>query len=79
MQYLLSEEEMAGLRQGVRERHQMPSLEVLSAAVKELACKLPQEGRDRPHGCIHVDRQQTWYCSGCPVEIICPLPKEWSK
>lgn len=38
-----------------------------------------------PHGCIHAKGEEDgWekrarYCSGCPVQGICPLPKEWSK
>lgn len=38
----------------------------------------------RPHGCIHVrdhrgEQYQIHYCNMCPVQGICPQPKNWSQ
>lgn len=34
----------------------------------------------QPYGCIHVDRMNSYeYCDRCPVQGICPMPKEYSK
>jgi hypothetical protein len=36
--------------------------------------------RTEPYGCIHVDRAASYgYCDRCPVQGICPLPKDYSK
>ncbi len=34
----------------------------------------------KPYGCIHVNRAESYgYCDRCPVQGICPQPKEYSK
>ena len=89
MQYLLSEDEMATIRQRTIDAAKLPSLEALTNVVKHVATKMiafPQsgEGAASPHGCIHVEdprgpQYRVRYCDRCPVAGICPLPKGWSK
>lgn len=88
MQYLLTDDEMATIRRERADALKMPNLEALTNVVKHVACQMAEVGSDlpngrkptnRPHGCIHVDREACWYCDRCPVAGICPLPKDWSK
>lgn len=94
MQYLLSEEEMQGVRVREREMLDLPSRDVLVTAVQSIACNAiglqpdmdwmaKREPSTRPHGCYHVrdDKGQrtSHYCDFCPVTKLCPQPKSWSK
>ena len=50
-----------------------------SAFQRPLADGSPPEWTG-PYGCIHVDRARSYgYCDRCPVQGICPMPKDYSK
>lgn len=90
MQYLLSEEEMEEIRQQQKELRSIPVggrhlLEGLTNVCRMVATTMiPTQytarsgARDKPHGCIHVDKSAR-YCDKCPVSGICPQTKQWSK
>lgn len=88
MQYLLDEREMAAVRADREGEAKLPGrsigacLQLLGDECKRIATTvIPDiEGRSTPYGCIHVDRRSSYgYCDRCPVQKICPLPKDFSK
>lgn len=91
MQYILSEEEMAAIRNEREALRKIPCHSELVIALENV-CKMvastmiPTEHtsrigkRDKPYGCIHVNPRESYgYCDKCPVQGICPLPKDYSK
>lgn len=95
MQYILTEEEMQAIRDERAKLARIPCrgdlVEALSNVCKMVATTMiptehsafqrgPSPMGDRPYGCIHVNPNQGYgYCDRCPVQGICPLPKEYSK
>lgn len=96
MQYLLSEEEMAEIRADRLAISELPGakiiepgkisysitrhLQALTETCRAIAIATTPDWRDKPYGCIHVNRRESYgYCDRCPVLRICPQPKDFSK
>lgn len=85
MQYLLNAEEMEDirdLRQLIYDKLPSRNLKRHLTAL-EITCKRVATTMAMPdgtkHGCIYTAAVACSYCSGCPVEDICPMPKSYSK
>lgn len=92
MQYLLTEEEYRDLQDGIR-REQDRLQEILGDLCKRVACNEPLDLKaqpwdnadwiaglnGKPWGCIYVKEHDSGYCDKCPVQNVCPLPKDYSK
>lgn len=89
MQYLFSEEEMEVIRLERHDRSKMPSMDALANVCRWIATTATGQIRpnssyvlNEPHGCIHVRKASGFNisnCDYCPVQGICPQPKNWSK
>ena len=83
MQYILTEEEMAEMRQLRTKLKSLPDLDklqkVCTKAANEWPIKYWGNTEASPWRCI-LTEEYKHYCDECPVQDICPYPhKEWSK
>lgn len=83
MQFLLTAEEYDKLvNDNVQREHEREK--VIQKLCTEVANHKPikwgwgRPDEPRPWGCIHTKKGE-WYCDSCPVQDVCPSPKEWSK
>ena len=93
MKYILDADEMAAIREDREKLCKMPGGENHLLALKNVCqmvatTMIPTDNTafigswdgKSPYGCIHVNRKDSYgYCDRCPVQGICPQPKEYSK
>jgi hypothetical protein len=85
MQYILTEAEFAALND-IAKNVKAESKKIIGDLCIQVADNLPVDvywsKNPEPWGCIitrQTDSNMEWYCDKCPVQKVCPHPKNWSK
>lgn len=85
MQYLLTEEEYAQLKQDVEnaKKAEINTINHLCQMVADNVLVLPSskectDDKPKPYRCIHSVNYE-WYCDGCTVRAVCRMKQHYSK